>query len=571
MCLVCDRLIIGTEIIHALKKDRIEMHQHRLSVKAYEDHYGKKLNPILVQQYSVNDFPGLLLSPRSSQLDENTFECCSECYHSLSTRNKNMTSPPKHAIANDFVIGHLPSELMINGEDKPRRSGLDDKDISDIMSAAISRQRPYGFVFAFMGGAHQSIMGQYSFFEVDQTFTGSVINHYRSTGANDHLLCAMVGRFTPKQKELIRERHSKLDTKLYIDLITWYVKMSGHYAFSDVTPPEDCPQPKLLDNDNENNTDDSQDEEIEKEFGGGTHTFTSSNDPTENTSVFKSTTDFTLAIINQSEPMLIGYGGNYVPGRELKLECVFPLQFPFGIGGPKMKRRNNISELECLKHYMRLSLKQFMRGDFILVIIHMYNRIMSYRSGIITCRSKMIGDQSFAEAISTLNEDQIKLAMEKKSKNIDDNSLAGTFLSKVQTSCKTIGYSSAAAQSNKRLLYGMCDRLGWPHLFVTVTPDDENNFRVQLWANAGTELSLPSIDSSENECIQDYVIRRDTRIRYPGACALEYESIVQVLLRDLFGWDSQTKSGTTGIFGELIAWAVGHEEQGKVQCYMLYI
>jgi hypothetical protein len=104
-----------------------------------------------------------------------------------------------------------------------------------------------------------------------------------------------------------------------------------------------------------------------------------------------------------------------------------------------------------------------------------------------------------------------------------------------------------------------------------VTPDDENNFRVQLWANAGTELSLPSIDSSENECIQDYVIRRDTRIRYPGACALEYESIVQVLLRDLFGWDSQTKSGTTGIFGELIAWAVGHEEQGKVQRYMLYI
>ena len=56
VCLVCNRLIIGTETIHPLSKERLIMHQHKLSVKEYQDfNNGETLNPILVQQYSVDD------------------------------------------------------------------------------------------------------------------------------------------------------------------------------------------------------------------------------------------------------------------------------------------------------------------------------------------------------------------------------------------------------------------------------------------------------------------------------------------------------------------------------------
>ena len=88
----------------------------------------------------------------------------------------------------------------------------------------------------------------------------------------------------------------------------------------------------------------------------------------------------------------------------------------------------------------------------------MFNRIKSYTSGIITCRSTSINGQPFAEAISTLTEEQIKLAADKKKINIEDSSVAGQFLSKVNTSCKAIGYSSAAAKTNRRLVFGLCDR-----------------------------------------------------------------------------------------------------------------
>ena len=86
-----------------------------------------------------------------------------------------------------------------------------------------------------------------------------------------------------------------------------------------------------------------------------------------------------------------------------------------------------------------------------------------------------------------------------------------------------------------------------------------------MWVNAGKGLELPSLDSmTDTQCIADFNLRRDARSKYPGACALEYQSIVQILIKELFGWDTNTQTGGIGIFGELEAWAVAHEEQGML-------
>ena len=87
----------------------------------------------------------------------------------------------------------------------------------------------------------------------------------------------------------------------------------------------------------------AQNPSVEDEFGGGTFTFTSAHDPSESNGVYKNSTEFTMAILNQASPLMLGYGGNYVNARELRLECIFPVQFPFGIGGPKMNRPTQIS------------------------------------------------------------------------------------------------------------------------------------------------------------------------------------------------------------------------------------
>ncbi len=40
---------------------------------------------------------------------------------------------------------------------------------------------------------------------------------------------------------------------------------------------------------------------------------------------------------------------------------------------------------------------------------------------------------------------------------------------------------------------------------------------------------LPLLKGSEEDCIADFVLRKDARISHPGACSLEFQSIMQIL------------------------------------------
>ena len=295
VCVVCDRLITGEDKVCKISKERLENNRHRLSVETYEENFGQ-MHPLLVQQYAVEGLDKLLLSPRSYR-DGDDFECCSSCFSSTkqSTAEKSV-KPPKQAIANGFAIGHLPSTLHITGEDEPRVTDLDESKLSDLMCVAMSTQRSHGYVFAFTGGAHKSVAGNFTFFETDQQHMGSVVNQYRSTGANDHLLCVMCGRFTPEQRQIAR-RQAVLDTNLYINLMTWYIKESTHPAYEGLTPPEECPAPQIIEDAvTDNNTDQPQNIEVENQYQGGTFTFTSSNDPNDGTGTFRTRAGFASAI-----------------------------------------------------------------------------------------------------------------------------------------------------------------------------------------------------------------------------------------------------------------------------------
>jgi hypothetical protein len=109
-------------------------------------------------------------------------------------------------------------------------------------------------------------------------------------------------------------------------------------------------------------------------YKGGTYYFLSAQDPSESTSVYGSSERFALAMFQGSAPTLLAYGGNYANVNDVPVENILPFAFPFGIGGPKMKRRMQVSLELCIQLYLRLSLKQFMEGPTILVLNHIYNR-----------------------------------------------------------------------------------------------------------------------------------------------------------------------------------------------------
>lgn len=181
------------------------------------------------------------------------FEACSQCYHAWCNKTDN---PPKHAISNGFAIGYIPTDIIKQNV------------ITEVMSSFIAPVRPFAYVFAYTAGAHKSIRGHCSFFEVNLSHVGSTMNHFLKTGANPLVYVVLCGRMTPKQKQIVKDR-AKLDTKLTMKLLEWFVNKSGHPGYEGVTPPSECPMPNIIaDEDTQNNTDEEHNPDLEKSLLG---------------------------------------------------------------------------------------------------------------------------------------------------------------------------------------------------------------------------------------------------------------------------------------------------------------
>jgi hypothetical protein len=55
---------------------------------------------------------------------------------------------------------------------------------------------------------------------------------------------------------------------------------------------------------------------------------------------------------------------------------------------------------------------------------------------------------------------------------------------------------------------------------------------------------------SEEDCLADFVLRKDARLNNPGACSLEFQDVMQMLTEHMLKWDTKTKTSTgKGILG----------------------
>jgi hypothetical protein len=69
---------------------------------------------------------------------------------------------------------------------------------------------------------------------------------------------------------------------------------------------------------------------------------------------------------------------------------------------------------------------------------------------------------------------------------------------------------------------------------------------------------------SHDECAADFVERRRTRKRYPGACLFEFQNVMDIVLKCLLNWDNKRKESLgPRIVGDLIAWNQTIKEQGR--------
>jgi hypothetical protein len=97
----------------------------------------------------------------------------------------------------------------------------------------------------------------------------------------------------------------------------------------------------------------------------------------------------------------------------MNVKNMLQLAFPFDIGGPKMNQKVKVTYELYIQLYMKLSLQKFMEGPTILVTNHIYNRQMSYRSGVTICRSTVDG-MPLGEKLSILSMTDLEKNNDKK-------------------------------------------------------------------------------------------------------------------------------------------------------------
>ena len=82
--------------------------------------------------------------------------------------------------------------------------------------------------------------------------------------------------------------------------------------------------------------------------------------------------------------------------------------------------------------------------------------------------------------------------------------------------------------------------------------------------NCNDQHDLLDLDMDDKDCKLDLMFRQKEKLQYPGACSLEYQNQMQILLEKLLCWDtSKQQAKGKGVLGRVLAFMIAHEEQGQ--------
>ena len=308
-------------------------------------------------------------------------------------------------------------------------------------------------------------------------------NNFATSNMNPHVYCILCGRFTLKQKDITRQK-CQLDSRIFLKLIEWFTKESGDTAFKDMVLLKVCPRPIIIEDEaTKNNTYNSLNRETGKRYEETKYYFPSAYEANEYTGTHDTQKGFAKSIMDNKAPILLWHGRKYADSRIVPVENIFLLQFPFGIGGILDKRANQVSKIELMEHYRKLSLSTFQRHDFILVTMGMYQREKTFRCAIMSCKStsNLSECDSFAEEVSKITQKDIESEIDRDVTELSfSGGIGSVFLKQVSASCRPVAHSNSAVSFNRADMFAMWEAFAPSSVFYTVTPCDESSFRIRL-------------------------------------------------------------------------------------------
>jgi hypothetical protein len=118
------------------------------------------------------------------------------------------------------------------------------------------------------------------------------------------------------------------------------------------------------------------------------------------------------------------------------------------------------------------------------------------------------------------------------------------------------------------------NHFGLGGIFLTVTPDDENTFLVTAYSQIdkkGKPIDISNLTSEQLNVQAEQ--RKQVRLKFPGITALNFEYALDVVIKEVIGWDVSKGKPTEkpGLFGVPIAYGGAVEEQGRTTLHVHFI
>ena len=76
---------------------------------------------------------------------------------------------------------------------------------------------------------------------------------------------------------------------------------------------------------------------------------------------------------------------------------------------------------------------------------------------------------------------------------------------------------------------------------MTVNPDDETSFVVQIYSQEIIDYNISAIFQEDEDILKQSQSRQQLWIKVPGICAFYFELIIERIIEEVLCWDLQTK------------------------------
>ena len=168
------------------------------------------------------------------------------------------------------------------------------------------------------------------------------------------------------------------------------------------------------------------------------------------------------------------------------------LQFPYGRGGfDELQKKPDGSFImlsidigKYIEHLSHISIKYF---QYELFILHLYTIIM--KQWMLRFASFRIRNNTSVENFANnIDLEDIRDILNQRKKNGSSSfryirySSSSQFIHAIDAITKALPHTNASARKNKNVGECLQHHFGIATLFITISPDDENNFLIQVWS-----------------------------------------------------------------------------------------